>query len=179
MRIVEAGFSLLEMLIAMAIGAILMVSVGRFLPLLLEQNLHLQQRVQLQQELQQIGTTLEKALRRAGYCHGTCTSAALTLANQGSCVLLRWDENSNGRWEGVTHSESDHYGYRLRSGQLEMQRGVDDCSSGGWEKLSDPAFLTIESFTLERQGTRLKLHLAAKASSQRVTLERWVEGMNL
>ncbi len=179
MRITQAGFSLLEMLIAMAIGAVLMVSVGRFLPLLLEQNLHLQQRVQLQQELQQIAGTLEKALRRAGYCHGKCAGAALTLASQGSCVLLRWDENSNGRWEGVASSESDYYGYRLRSGQLEMQRGVDDCSSGGWEKLSDPAFLTIELFKLERQGKRLSLQLAATASSQSVTLESWVEGINL
>ncbi len=63
MRITQGGFSLLEMLIAMAIGAVLMVSVGRFLPLLLEQNLRLQQRVQLQQELQQIAGSLAKALR--------------------------------------------------------------------------------------------------------------------
>ena len=80
------GFSLLEMLIAMAIGAVLMVSVGRFLPLLLEQNLRLQQRVQLQQELQQIAGSLAKALRRAGYCHGQCSGAALTLVSGGSCT---------------------------------------------------------------------------------------------
>lgn len=46
-----AGFSLLEMLIAMAISAVLMISAGRFLPLLLGENLKLQQRVQLRQEL--------------------------------------------------------------------------------------------------------------------------------
>ncbi|WP_343552365.1 prepilin peptidase-dependent protein [Pantoea sp.] len=178
-RVRQSGFSLLEMLIAMAVGAVLMVSVGRFLPLLLEQNLRLQQRVQLQQELQQIANTLHKALRRAGYCHGQCSGSALTLAANGSCVLLRWDENSNGHWEGVGHSESDYYGYRLRSGQLEMQRGVDECNSAGWERLSDPAFLTISAFKLERQGSRLILQLAAKASNQSVELESWIEGINL
>lgn len=177
MRITEAGFSLLEMLIAMAVGAVLMVSTGRFLPLLLDQNLRLQQRVQLQLELQQIATTLQKALQRAGYCHGQCLGPALTISPH--CVLLRWDENSNGSWEGVGHSESDHYGYRLRLGQLEMQRGVDECNSSGWERLSDPAFLTLDHFKLERRGTRLVMQLAGRAGSQKMALERWIEGMNL
>ncbi|MEB5837811.1 prepilin peptidase-dependent protein [Pantoea dispersa] len=179
MRIAQGGFSLLEMLIAMAIGAVLMVSVGRFLPLLLEQNLRLQQRVQLQQELQQIAGSLAKALRRAGYCHGQCSGAALTLVSGGSCVLLRWDENSNGRWEGVGHSESDYYGYRLRNGQLEMQRGVDECNSNGWERITDPAFLTLSTFRVERQGSRLLLQLAATAGRQQAELTIIAEGLNL
>ncbi|ORM66457.1 prepilin-type cleavage/methylation domain-containing protein [Pantoea rodasii] len=179
MRITEAGFSLLEMLIALAVGAILMVSVGRFLPLLLEQNLRLQQRVQLQQELQQLSSTLQKALQRAGYCHGQCTGPALTLPAGVSCVLLRWDENSNGRWEGVGSSDSDFYGYRLRSGQLEMQRAVDNCNGNGWERLTAPAFLTIEQFRLVRQGTRLILHLTGRAGEQSQHVEHWIEGMNL
>ncbi|WP_058969886.1 prepilin peptidase-dependent protein [Type-D symbiont of Plautia stali] len=177
MRISQEGFSLLEMLIAMAVGAILMVSVGRFLPLLLAENLQLQQRVQLQQELQQVAHTLQKALQRAGYCRGQCSGPALTIAS--NCVLLRWDENSNGRWEGVGSSESDYYGYRLRNGQMEMQRGVEHCNGSGWERMTDPAFLAIDKFRLERQGTRLILQLAGRAGSQRVQQESWIEGWNL
>ncbi|MDF7662618.1 prepilin peptidase-dependent protein [Erwiniaceae bacterium L1_54_6] len=179
MRISQAGFSLLEMLIAMAIGAVLMLSVGRFLPLLLVENLALQQRVQLQQELQQISQTLQKALRRAGYCNGECSGPALTLSENGSCILLRWDENSNGRWEGVGHSDSDFYGYRLRGGQVEMQRGVDECNSAGWERLTDPEFLTITHFRVERQAEHLSVQLTGKAGEQWVALESWVRGENL
>lgn len=179
MRINQAGFSLLEMLLAMAVGAVLMVSAGRFLPLLLAENLRLQQRVQLQQELQQITQTLQKALRRAGYCNGECSGPALTIQENGSCVLLRWDENSNGRWEGVGHSDSDFYGYRLRSGQLEMQRGVDDCNGSGWERLTDPEFLTVEQFRVNREARHLVLQLTGKTGEQSFTLESWVTGENL
>jgi len=179
MHLDQRGFSLLEMLLAMAVGAVLMVSVGRFLPLLLDHTLRLQQRVQLQQELQQLAHTLQKALQRAGYCRGTCSGPALQLASGGACVLLRWDENSNGRWEGVAHSESEWYGYRLREGQIEMQRGVENCAGGGWERLTDGAFLTVETFRVVRQGTRLTVYLAASAGGQRVALEHWVQGMNL
>lgn len=60
-----AGFSLLEMLIALAISAVVMLSAGRFLPLLLAENAGVLQRAQLRQELQQMMATLEKAVRRA------------------------------------------------------------------------------------------------------------------
>ncbi len=179
MRLAESGFSLLEMLMALAISAIVMVSLGRFLPLLLEQNLQLQQRVQLQLELEQLAGTLEKALRRAGYCRGECTGSPLTLAADSSCVLLRWDGNSNGQWEGVGHNDSDFYGYRLRNGQLEMQRGVDECHSSGWERMTDPAFMQLERFHIRRHQRHLQLELTGHAGQQQITLVRVVEGLNL
>ncbi|WP_205953615.1 prepilin peptidase-dependent protein [Pantoea stewartii] len=172
-----AGFSLLEMLIAMAISAVLMVSAGRFMPRLLAENLRLQQQVQLRQELQQMLSTLEKAIRRAAYCHGECGTGGLMTAE--GCVLIRFDENSNGQWEGVTHSESDYYGYRLRQHQLEMQRGVDNCNGSGWERLSDPAFLSIETFDVRREGRLVTVVLQGRSGNRTETLESRVEGMNL
>lgn len=172
-----AGFSLLEMLIAMALSGVLMLSAGRFLPLLLRENLKMQQRVQLRQELQQMMDSLTKAVRRAGYCHGECGKNGLIIATD--CLLLRWDENSNGKWEGVGQNESDFHGFRLRQKQLEVQRGVDSCDGTGWERLSDPAFLTIEQFDIIRQGRNVKLQLQARAGDGREQLESWVTGENL
>ena len=172
-----AGFSLLEMLIAMSISAVLMVGAGRFMPLLLGENLRLQQRVQLRLELQQILSTLEKAVRRAGYCQGECGSGGVTVAE--SCLLIRIDENSNGHWEGISHSESDYYGYRLRQNQLEMQRGVDACNGNGWERLSDPAFLTVETFSVAQEGRLIKVLLQGRAGPWLETRESWIEGENL
>lgn len=172
-----AGFSLLEMLIALAISAVVMLSAGRFLPLLLAENAGVLQRAQLRQELQQMMATLEKAVRRAGYCHGECGSEALQIRE--NCLLLRWDENSNGKWEGVSHAESDYYGYRLRQQQLEMQRGVEQCQSAGWERLSDPAFMTLEKFSVSQQGAQVRLVLQGRAGRWLETVESWVEADNL
>ncbi|MEN4696880.1 prepilin peptidase-dependent protein [Pantoea agglomerans] len=172
-----AGFSLLEMLIALAISAVVMLSAGRFLPLLLAENAGVMQRAQLRQELQQMMATLEKAVRRAGYCHGECGSEALQIRE--NCLLLRWDENSNGKWEGVSYAESDYYGYRLRQQQLEMQRGVDQCQSAGWERLSDPAVMTLEQFSVSQQGTQVRIVLQARAGRWLETVESWVEADNL
>jgi prepilin peptidase dependent protein B len=172
-----AGFSLLEMLIALAISAVVMLSAGRFLPLLLAENAGVMQRAQLRQELQQMMATLEKAVRRAGYCHGECGSEALQIRE--NCLLLRWDENSNGKWEGVSYAESDYYGYRLRQQQLEMQRGVDQCQSAGWERLSDPAVMTREQFSVSQQGAQVRLVLQGRAGRWLETVESWVEADNL
>lgn len=173
----SAGFSLLEMLIAMVISAVVMLSVGRFLPLLLAENAAVLQRAQLRQELQQIMATLEKAVRRAGYCPGECGSGALKISE--NCLLLRWDENSNGKWEAASHAESDYYGYRLRQQQLEMQRGVEQCQSAGWERLSDPAFMTLEQFSVSQQDGQVRIVLQGRAGRWLETVESWVEGENL
>ncbi|MDU6434292.1 MAG: prepilin peptidase-dependent protein [Pantoea sp.] len=177
MRLKMAGFSLLEMLVAMAISAVLMLSAGRFLPLLMGENLRLQQRVQLREDLQQVMQTLEKAVRRAGYCNGDCGAAGFSAS--GDCLLLRWDDNSNGKWEGVAHGESDYYGFRLRQKQLETRRGADGCGGTGWERLTDPAFLAVEQFSVEQAGALIKLRLTGRAGSEQETLESWVEGENL
>ena len=177
MSLKSAGFSLLEMLIAMAISAVLMLSAGRFLPLLLAENAGVLQRAQLRQELQQMMATLEKAVRRAGYCHGACGSGALKISE--NCLLLRWDENSNGKWEAISHAESDYYGYRLRQQQLEMQRGVDQCQSAGWERLSDPAFMMLERFSVSQQDGQIRIVLQGQAGHWLETVESWVEGENL
>lgn len=177
MRLNDDGFTLAEMLVAMAVGSVLMLSIGRFLPLLIRESIGLQQRVQLREDLQQIMMTLEKAVRRAGYCNGDCHGSGFTFTS--NCLLLRWDDNSNGVWEGPGHSDSDYYGFRIRQKQLEAQRGVANCSGNGWERLTDPAFLTIEHFDIEQQASLVKLRLQGRAGGWLETLESWIEGENL
>ena len=177
------GFTLLETLLAMAIGSIIMIGAARTLPLLQQQSLRLQMQVQLFDELQQMTQTVEKFIRRAGYCHGDCTGKALQIQGpSGSCLLLRWDENSNGKWEGVEREDSEYYGFRWRNNNLEMQRGVDRCDGSGWEKINDPRVLTVEQFSVSRDKNTVQLTLVAQSSrwpeiSQRI--ERWIIAENL
>lgn len=176
------GFTLLETLLAMAIGSVMMLGAARTLPLLQQQNLRMQMQVQLNEELQQIMQTLEKSVRRAGYCHGHCRGTAMQIQNGGSCLLVRWDENSNGEWERTGREDSDYYGFRLRSRNLEMQRGVDRCGSGGWEKLNDPSIIAIETFRVvrDRQQVRVTLRGSSGVLPDLVQhVEHWLVAENL
>ncbi|RWR01741.1 hypothetical protein ED28_12005 [[Pantoea] beijingensis] len=179
----EQGFSLVELLVAMAISGTLMLGAAKLLPLLQIQNLQILAGFQLREELQQIMLTLEKAVRRAGYCNGQCGGEGLYIdAATGSCMLIKWDENSNGKWEGIDHYESEFYGYRIRNASMEMQRGVSRCEGAGWERISDPGFVVITQFTVRREKRLIKLRLAGYAvafPSQRITIEHWVSGINL
>lgn len=183
MRLSSRGFTLLEILVAMAIGSVLLLTAARFLPMLQQQNLRLLVQVQLQEELLQIMHRLEKALRRAGYCHGECVGNALEIrAPAGDCLLLRWDESSSGRWRGPAAAESDFYGYRLREEKLEMQRGVASCDGRNWESLSDPRVLGISDFRVQRQHQQIRITIGGFARQwPQVTyrLEHWLTAENL
>lgn len=179
----SSGFTLLETLLAMAIGSVMMIGAARTLPLLQQQNLRIQMQVQLDEELQQIMYTLEKFVRRAGYCHGRCSGSAVqTTDGNASCLLIRWDENSNGRWDGPESEESDYYGFRLRKRNLEMQRGVDNCNGSGWEKLNDPRLIVIDDFNVTRAPGQVRIRLSGSAvawSALTRTVESWITADNL
>ncbi|WP_455820368.1 prepilin peptidase-dependent protein [Pseudomonas cerasi] len=177
------GFTLLEMLMAMAIGSLLMVGAARTLPQLQVQNLRLMMQAQLHEDLQQIMHILEKAVRRAGYCHGNCQDTAQRgMHLSAGCLLVRWDENSNGHWEAPGREDSEVYGYRLRGSSLEMQRGVTDCQGSGWEKLNDPRRLGIRAFQVVKSGRQIKVTLSGFAQREpgiSRDLEHWLTAENL
>ncbi|MTD28324.1 prepilin peptidase-dependent protein [Erwinia sorbitola] len=183
MSVKAQGFTLLEMLIALAIGSLLLVGAVRTLPQLQGQNLRLIMQAQLHEDLQQIMHTLEKAVRRAGYCHGSCRDSTQRGMHIGAgCLLVRWDENSNGRWEAAGRDNSEVYGYRLRDNSLEMQRGVSDCRGSGWEKLNDPRRIGIRAFKVENSGRQVKLYLSGyllRWPDIALDLEQWLTAENL
>ncbi|WP_428943940.1 prepilin peptidase-dependent protein [Pantoea sp. FN060301] len=183
MPVRQAGFSLVEMLVAMAIGSILLLGTARMLPQIQQHNLRSLMQFQLHEEMQQIMSILEKAVRRAGYCNGACEGTGLMLRGTAeTCLLVSWDDNSNGKWEGAGAAESEKYGFRLRDGSLETQRGVDNCQGGGWEKLNDPATIVIKDFQIVQQANQFRLVLTGIARAftfSPVTLTRRVTAVNL
>lgn len=117
------GFSLAEALIAMAIGSLLLMGACRFLPALQRHILRQGEQLALENELWQRVHAVGKHLQRAGYCRGACGGAGLELAAGGECLIVRWDANSNGRWETSPAAAAESTGFRLRDGALETLRG--------------------------------------------------------
>ena len=145
------GFSLLEVLIAMAISSILLLGASRFLPAL-QRGIFQQMRQQaLEDDLWQSVFTIAKHLQRAGYCGGDgCAGQALQIAQQGECVIARWDGDSNGVWETTPADNADTIGFRLTSGVLETLRGVNTCNDKCWNKMTDPKTVTVTAFQVTR-----------------------------
>ncbi|CNF36270.1 prepilin peptidase-dependent protein [Yersinia enterocolitica] len=151
----RAGFTLPEMMLALSVGSMIIMAATQVFPQLHKQISILQQHYHLELALSQVMAVVEKDLRRAGFCHGECQGKAITTASypseaSNSCLIVAYDLNRNGRWEGAKHQESEYFGYRLRKKTLEGQRGELNCFGGGWEKLLDPKDITITHFSVSR-----------------------------
>lgn len=162
----QRGFSLTEVLIAMAISSILLLSTARFLPGLQRAMLMQGQQQRLEEEVWLRVNALGKQLQRAGFCSGLCQGLALTIGRRGSCVIVQWDANSNGRWETTPSSEAEQTGFRLEGGALETQRGATSCEGKGWEKLTEPESLWVTRFSVSKTehpgfSPELNIELAA------------------
>jgi len=101
--------------------------------------------------LRQTTFAIGKDIRRAGFCNGTCEGKSVIIGNAAgeaasSCILVIYDLNRNGKWDKPGTAESEYFGYRLRQGGIEIQRGAGDCSSAGWENFLDPAEVNVTRF---------------------------------
>jgi len=147
------GFTLPEVMIAMGIGSMLMLSAAQIYPLMRQRSQSLGRHYQLEQLLRQTTFAIGKDIRRAGFCNGTCEGKSVIIGNAAgettsSCILVIYDLNRNGTWDKPGTADSEYFGYRLRQGGIEIQRGAGDCSSGGWEKLLDPAEVSVTRFVV-------------------------------
>jgi prepilin peptidase dependent protein B len=150
MPVKQQGFSLTEVLIAMAISSILMLATVRFLPSLQSAAYRQTQQQALEEDLWQRLFTLARHVQRAGFCRGNCGGEGLVIGQQ--CFLSRWDSNLNGRWEEAPTSVAEVTGFRLQDGVLETLRGATSCTGKGWEKMTDPNVTVVDSFVVHRRN---------------------------
>lgn len=180
------GFTLAETLIAMLIGSVLLLACARLLPALHRAILQQARNTNARQQLWQLAFTIGKHLQRAGYCKGDCPGNGLYLNPKGNCLIIQWDINHNGYWETAPLATAEQTGYRLRFASIETQKGVSQCDSKGWEKITDPTQLRISQFHIHRQPRTglpplLHIHISAHlaGSHQIIQLQHSVVGYNL
>lgn len=160
----QQGFSLLEMMLTLALSSIMMVSLSALFPNLIRQHFNTYRQYRLEQTMKQALFKIEKDLRRAGFVKETTISNALTFSRQsdgaGACLIIRYDLNHNGKIESQDHNQSELFGYRLQQGSLEQSRGPSDCSSGSWEKIVDSNEIKVTYFDIETiKSEQNKTHL--------------------
>ncbi|WP_213993167.1 prepilin-type N-terminal cleavage/methylation domain-containing protein [Sodalis sp. dw_96] len=149
LKIGQSGFSLAETLCGMAIVSLVLLSAMRLLPLMYGQCYGGIQHLRLVRQLDHSLLLLEKDLRRAGLCSPSCGRPAVTLSQRRgerphSCLLVTYAflPSSGATVGGVLVNET--FGYRLRRGALETQRGVTHCDGPGWVNMHDPRLWVIK-----------------------------------
>ncbi|QJW53995.1 hypothetical protein HL670_00854 [Serratia plymuthica] len=153
MPALERGFTLPEVMLALTFGSLIMLAAAKTYPVLRQHSVDVGRHYRLESVLRQLAFGIEKDLRRAGFCAGNCHGRALLIGHApgeaaGSCVIMAYDITRNGRWETLG-ADAGYFGYRLRQGALEGQRGVTHCHGTGWERLLDNDEVRIETFSVK------------------------------
>lgn len=174
----QRGFSLAEMLVALLLCSLMFVTAARFFPWLVSRSIQLQQQIVQAQEVRQLVMTLQKYLRRAGYCEQSpCAGPAVTLSSTGECLLIRLQSRRYVAGGVSGPLINDSYGFRLNNAQIEAQRGAESCDSKGWESLNDPQRLPVNALHFQRQGDLLRVDISAGKPPQ--VEHYWLRGENL
>ena len=153
----QAGFSLVEMMIAMALSLVLFGGLLNAYVATVKSSTELLSSAHLDNELHKLLDMMARDIRRAG-THGNPQAlvtasvnpfnvegtGAYTGETADSCITFSYDWDSDGSLDTVTPDE--RYGYRLKSGQVQSRNGGLDCDVDGtpnWSDVTDGGSYTI------------------------------------
>lgn len=158
----QRGFTLVEMMISIALGIIVTGALATFAVSMVRSNSENISMTRLTQDLRASMNVAVREVRRSGYDSNAVTtalsssdpSAYLTVvADQAnSCVTYTYDR-------GESPKKTESRAFRLNATSGTMQMKVDsaavDCASGtGWSDVSDPNVVQITKFTPKLMETR-------------------------
>ncbi|WP_100656637.1 prepilin cleavage protein [Alteromonas flava] len=159
----QTGASLIELLIALAIGVTAISALAGLVGYGMGVNAKLLASSRLNEEVGNVMTLITRDVRRAGYNGSTLVMIADPAANPSpfagtlqisefpgellnSCIVFAYDDNNNGVMD-VAAGVNENYGYRLRNGVVEMRTNGLQCADLGWIPLTDPGMTVVTSLT--------------------------------
>ena len=169
----NAGVSLIELMIALLLGAVVVLGGINLYLLMVRGEQDVSERNRLTDEFRAIANVLSRDLRRAGYWNADPTvdqfwdnpfTAADTDLQIGassgeaanSCVLYSYDLDQDGLvgdLQSPPAATQERFGFRLKQQTIETYTGGSwDCDSGAWERLSTPG-VDITGFALDPNET--------------------------
>ncbi|RUO78347.1 prepilin-type N-terminal cleavage/methylation domain-containing protein [Pseudidiomarina taiwanensis] len=174
----QRGLSLVELMITVGLGLVLMAALTSVFSNTLGVNSRSLTFSQLQEETTAVMELMVSDIRRTGYHAGaaniiiapdnTVTAfsdsvviSAFSDEAGSSCILFKYDINGN----GVDDGNSEAFGYRLATGQIERRQSSASCTEGGWQDLTSTAMVNVSAltFTLTEQ-------ISADMTEQRVNI---------
>lgn len=170
----QRGFSLIELLIAMAISSIVCVSAMSAIPTLFKQTYQSYFQYQIDRDIRQTLINMEKDFRRIGYCSSQhCEGEPLKISSKflskenNSCIIFAYDQDLSGKWEDIKSKtmDSDYFGYRLHNGKLESNRNVRNCDGTRWQSLFDEKLVKVKklAFNWQEIAKLLEMEISLEA----------------
>lgn len=178
------GFTLLELLIAMAVGMVIIAGTLTAFFVMIKQNRGLLEVSRLDRDLNNTMNIIATDIQRAGYWGSATTSNSnpymvtgstdITVTG-GNCILFTYDVNGDGTLPAVgTGSDDERYGYRLTNGAIQFRpSGASfSCAAAAnvWTNLTDPNVMTITAFNVVLTNTALSLGGSATTNIRVVAL---------
>lgn len=180
MQLTIRGFTLTEMMIAMALSCVMFTALVSVVGQVIEAQRSNTAALRLENEISVIAHTLVREITRTGFvansavnfitANGTASEIASSLSLSAfpgeianSCILFRYDSNRNGRFD--TEQPSELYGFRLRNRAVEMRIDGKSCNEPGWHDLSDYGEFRITRLTFRLLPTAPpQLHFVLSAA---------------
>ncbi|MCS3430951.1 prepilin peptidase-dependent protein [Klebsiella sp. BIGb0407] len=183
MRLSQQGFTLIEVLVALALSGVLLLGSMRLFPTLQRSILRDYQSACVRESVWQLAYRIGKHLQRAGYCRGVCKTPALQIEQGGSRVMIQWQAPDR---QSSTDGEYVQTGYRLHQGTLQILKGTKEDTGELWEKISDPELMMLTHFSVTQLLRKaspplLEINLTArqKQTSSLIKVRHIVRGENL
>ena len=145
----DTGFTLLELMVAMAIAAILMAGIYTFYNNQLKTHITQQQMVDMQQDARAAMYLMTREIRMAGYDPLNSTGATIRTAN---VAQMAFDSDSDGTADGGINPNTERFFYAL-SNDIDGDGLADgtacDLERGGWDDSLNPDNLNPVALNIE------------------------------
>ena len=169
------GFSLVELLFALAISSLLMFGAMSFYPALQQDVLLIYQQNRMQETVNQAFAGLIKDVKRAGFIANDpalITEQSIEISAKNDCIITRYDAESTGKWRyfPLDSKNSDIFAYRYNKNNLEYRVGVPNCIGTGWEKLFDPDEIKVMQFSVEQHVGYIELNISTALTKRTSSL---------
>src|SRR3989338_4895764 len=167
----QAGLSILEVIVALAISAIVASAILTLLSQTLISSARVVQTGKLDGELNSLMDLMVRDIQRAGYWANAQTSNTnpfmssvndITVNGAGNCVIFTYDRNNDGAVATIASGTDDeHYGFRLDGNAIQYRPpgAAFDCAaaSNDWQNVTDSNVLTITAFTVTKTNVAVDI----------------------
>lgn len=160
----SAGFSMVELMVSITVGLIIMAGVIGLFANTVKASGDAIKMTRLNQELRAAMDVMTRDIRRAGYWADAASAIgppATTASNNnpfnligtgaytgqpaGSCIIYRYDENSDGDVDSA-----EHFGFKLRDQAVQSRRKDKACDDGSdWDDITDKQTVLITELNFD------------------------------